>query len=307
MVDRSFRIHDASLHVSCESGRPDKRRWCTWQSPDWETFNRLLDVLSSVGFTIGRDPEIEKNYPSLGRTHRYGAWRTLEFNADTYPTGCKFEFYQNIVTVNSNGGRYDFDQRSKMPYLIEKQFELTIDRARAHLLARGFTEKTRVESAVADPLAHFNERWNFESDVKRGIHRFKRGDDGWPAPSELNRDANLDADKQPFWHGDTMLTRDFKGYLRRGRVYGGINGMWMMIYGPGRRDFTHCSHWELFRPGSARATGRKVHPTTAKRQKARIDEMKRQVAELTAASSYDEAEALLKRLRKAPVPELTHG
>lgn len=307
MVDRSFKIHDATLCVYSESGRADKRPWCTWQSPDWETFNRLLKTLEGVGFQIGRDPQIEERYPSLGRYHRYGAWRALEVNAETYPTGCRFEFFQNVVTVNPNGGRYDFDRREKMPYLIGKQFELAMRRIREYLLSRGFTEITKVSSAVPDALAYFNDTWDGTYEKARGTHRFKRGDDGWPLLTELNHGANLDADRLPFWHGDVMLARDWKGYLRRGRVYGGINGRWIMVYGPGSRDVTHYSHWELFRTESARANGRKVHPAAEKRRKARIDEMKRQVVELTASSDYDAAEALLRRLRRAPAPELAHG
>ena len=298
--ERSFKIHGANLGVTAHSGREDKRPWNAWKAPDWETFNRICDNLRSIGFEIGSDPDIDRNFPTLSGTHRYGSWGRLEFKAETFPVGCRFEFYQNVDFSNPNGGQYDFDRRARMPYLIGKQFEFAMRSVREHLVSRNFFERTEVKFANPDPLAYFNDRWDGEWEKKRGEHRFKRGEDGWPLLSELNSGANLDADKVPFWHGDTLCARDRKGYLRRGRVYGGINGMWMMVFGPGPRDCTHLSHWELFRPDSHRAVARKAHPNGSTRLKSAAEQFRKSLADLAAGQRYDEAAKVLSRLRRMP-------
>lgn len=302
---RIFKIYDTSVTLHCSSGRPSKRRgWSISDVPDWETFNRVLDVLRGIGFEVGRDPEIERHYSILGHTHRYGKWRDLEFKANTYTTGCKIEFFQNVVFENPNGGQYDFSRRTKMPYLTGKRFDLAVKLIREHLVARNFLETTEVKSANPDPLAYFNGKWDSEYERKRGTHRFKRDENGWPLLSELNHYQMFDADKLPITHGDTLLSRDSKGYLRRGHVWGGINGMWTFVYGPGERDFTHVSHSEMFRQTSARAIGRKVHQRAQSRLQSAAADLQKKVTAAVTSFQLDEAHELVARLKRFPVAML---
>lgn len=308
--DRSFKIYDTSVIVYSRSGTASKKRGHRLSdAPDWETFNRLLDVLTSIGFDVGRDPQIERNFPSLGYSPRYGRWSDLEFKAETYTTGCKVEFFQNIVFENPNGGAYDFDRRKKMPYLVGKRFELAVSHFREHLTARGFSEVTEVKSANPDPLAYFNDKWDDEYERKRGTHRFERDENGWPAPSQLNHSQTFDADKLPIRHGDTLLTRDSKGYLRRGRVWGGINGMWLFVYGPGKRDFTHVSYFDLFRTTSSKAVGRKVHQRATSRLETTVKKLQKDVAEAVSSLQLARAQKLIAKLERMPAKalEATHG
>lgn len=106
MSDRIFWLHDGSFCVSTSTGRRDRFGGL---GNDWETYNRLKNVLAGKGFEIGADPWISKQYPSLNDSHHAGRCRDLHFACEVYPAGCKFEFYQEIVTVNSNGGRYNLD------------------------------------------------------------------------------------------------------------------------------------------------------------------------------------------------------
>lgn|GEM_PF-1835265 len=300
-TERSFKIYDTSVILFCRSGIPAKRRYSVSDAPDWETFNRLMLLLQGIGFEVGRDPEVERHYSILGPTHRYGKWRDLEFKAHTYPTGCKVEFFQNVVFENRNGGAYDFSRRAKMPYLIGKRFEYAVRAIRKHLTERGFSEQTEISSANPDPLAYFNDRWDDQYYRKRGEHRFKRDETGWPALSELNHYQTFDADKLPIRHGDVLLTRDSKGYLRRGRVWGGINGMWTFVYGPGQRDFTHVSFSKLFRSTSPKAVGRKVHQRASSRFDTAVKKLQGDAAEAVAALDLKTATALIRRLGQMPV------
>lgn len=259
MSDRRFWMFDTALCVAATTGEVDKRMG--WNRVDYETFNRLMTALEGVGFTVGSDPQIDRNFPTLSKWHRAGTRPTpagmLHFEAETYPTGCKVEFFQEIVTVNPNGGRYDFDRLQKMPYLIRKAFQLAIDTAAAHLEGRGFSRTEKVRSPNPDPLAWFNSTWDSDFERARGVHRFERDETGWPSAKEL---SSWVRPGQPLLEpGSVHYFRDRGGRLMRGRCYGGINGMWTVVYGPGPRDFTNLSRGEIFDCNPSEVP-RRVHP-----------------------------------------------
>lgn len=298
MIARTFKLYDTALTIAAPGS---KRERCgghemAWNAPDYETFNRLMLALKGVGFTVGRDPTIDARYPSLGRHHRAGTRPTphgdLHFHAEMYATGGKVEFFQEVVTVNHHGGRYDFDKRQKMPYLIGKAFDLAVAAARTHLLDRGFTEENKPASPVLDPLADFNAHWDSDYDRLAGRHRFERGEDGWPVPKELNNYGWRDGEPL-IQQGSVWYFRDRGGRLARGRCYGGINGMWTVIYGPGLGDYICLSRHQLFQCSPA-AEPRRVVP--AKRGITRLEgELKRAVA----AQDFERAITLRDSLRKA--------
>ncbi|MGQ3018756.1 hypothetical protein [Phenylobacterium sp.] len=264
-----YRVHDATLSLSVAHPKRD-------QHP-WEIFNRTLDVLAARGFTVepsgrvgARYPSIAKYYRSISRVTPHGL---LEGEAQIYPVGIGIEFFQDVVATNPNGGKYDFDRVSKMPYLIRKRFEGALTAVAAHLREQGFADGSRTARATpaitlghrllwcesgerlaeaacsAAALAYFNQIW--------GGTRFARDESGWPAASELRWWRPVDRDGQPIWHGQIRWARSPQGYWRRGRVYGGINGMWLFVFGPGPRDVTQTSAHELHGYPSGR---RKAHP-----------------------------------------------
>ncbi len=294
MSNRTFRVHDTGLFISSSTGERDRKM--NWNRPDYETFNRLLAVFAEFGFQIGRDPQVEERFKIIGKYHREGRRLTpagdLWISAHVYPAGMEFQFFQQVVTVNSHGGRHDFDRREKMPYLIGKAFEAALRRARAHLNERGFTEEVKIDSPVPDPMAYFNAKWDMEHERRTGTHRFRRGADGWPHESEIgNYGQNLDRDKVKIEHGSARYFRTYSGHLMRGRCYGGINGRWMVIYGPGLRDHTHVSSWELFLC-DPREVPRRLHPHGEKRLKAAL-------GKAVEAEDFERAIAMRDALRRA--------
>lgn len=298
MAERSFRLYDAAVFVTAPGSRKARSRGIelAWNEPDYETWNRLLDALAGRGFVIERDPEIERRYPTQGKHHRVGRRSTpagdLLFHSEATPIGCNVEFYQDLVTINSNGGRYDFDRRQKMPYLIGKAFEASLRTIRGHLTGRGFSENTKLDSPVPDPLAYFNQCWDGEYERRRSTHRFPRGDDGWPTAAELAKQCwGITAEQPLIEQGSIWYFRDRGGRLGRGRCFGGINGMWTVIYGPGRRDHTHLARHELFRCSPASEPRR-----IARSGRARLE---RELRSAIAAEQFERAIVLRDQLKRA--------
>jgi hypothetical protein len=85
--------------------------------------------------------------------------------------------------------------------------------------------------------------------------------------------------------------RTHRGHLMRGRCYGGINGRWMVIFGPGLRDHTHVSNWELFLC-DPRVAPRRLHPHGAQR-------LADALAKAVEAQEFERAIVLRDTLRKA--------
>lgn len=237
-TQKTYRIYKTNISVFSKTDRPQKGApWLT--DPDYETYNRILLALRDIGFNVHKDPRIEEHYKCLSKRHDAGERGPLQFKSNVYPTGCEFEFYQNVVFENSSGGYYDFDKLEKMPYLIRRVFDYTVIKVSERLHQLGFSETVRkVESPNPDPLRYFNDSW--------GHNRFERGPDGWPTEKELGCYNRTDLDGIIITQGCTRYYYHYNGHLMRGRAYGGINGMWIFVYGPGRDDWTQVSAKSLF-------------------------------------------------------------
>lgn len=241
----SIRFHDASLHVWEEGLRSTGSRagWDAQQG--WErqfkhdVFKRIVAKLRQLGFTVGPNTHI-----FTGNNNRFASKGALKADLKLGGRHIELDFFQNVnaPTRPDHGGRYEFNQEELMPYLMRLEMERARRSIREYLL-NVFTgyefEPPKVASPNPDPLAYFNDHWDGEYEKRRGTHRFRRGDDGWPSVDEISSWDRKDKDGMPLNHGDVRWLRDRKGRLMRGRVYGGINGMWMFVYGPDRRDHTH--------------------------------------------------------------------
>lgn len=253
-IDRtgSISFHDASLNVWEEGLRStgSKAGWNAQQ--DWvrqfkrDVFKRIVAKLRQLGFTVGPN-----TYIFTSNNNRFASKGALKADLKLGGRHIELDFFQNVnaPTRPDHGGRYEFNQEKLMPYLMRLEMERARRSIRDYLL-NVFTgyefESPKVSSPNPDPLAYFNESWDGEYEKRRGIHRFKRGEDGWPSEAEINSWNRKDKDGATLSHGDVRWLRDSKGRLRRGCVYGGINGMWLFVYGPGHRDHTHESASRFF-------------------------------------------------------------
>ncbi|GAB4059097.1 UvrB/UvrC motif-containing protein [Uliginosibacterium sediminicola] len=267
-------FHDASLSV-WEEGIAEARAAGGIKGADqWErefkrdVFARIVQQLRRLGWTVSMpaiDPHDVQHYG--GTVARWAAERrrnchkgALKGELEISGRAIKFKMWQSVNTPTrpDHDGKYESDKEGVMPYVLRLEMTRTRNRLRDYLCNNVFAGyefvPSRISSPNPDPLAYFNDSWDSEYEKKRGTHRFSRGPDGWPDDSCLKSWKQTDADGVRLNHGDTRYWRDRKGRLIRGRVYGGINGMWMAVYGPGKRDHTHKSAHEFFslKPGMPR-------------------------------------------------------
>lgn len=289
-------LHDATLAV-CEEGIPPPNAPGGFKARDaWEAqfkaevFDLVAATLTSIGWTVGPWTDA-KVYPAIadGRrtcSHTSGLQAELGVNGRSV----ELEMWQDVTpSENKNGGKYDFDKLERMPYVLR----LEVERTRRHVIKAlceahsGYSVRPpKISSPNPDPLAWFNDSWDGEYERKRGEHRFKRGADGWPNDEELKPWARKDRDGVELRHGDVRYLRNYKGYLMCGRIYGGINGRWTLVYGPGKRDYT-CAQANEFFTCSAGSVPSKVYPARERRKR-----LEREMQKAIAAMDFDRAKVL---------------
>lgn len=304
---------DARLGV-CEEGIPSpsagfKERDAWELAFKRQVFARIIQALNRLGWTVTQpsiDPHDVKRYG--GTVARWATERRRDCSKGDLKGELKisgrcieFEMWQGVNTPTrpDHGGRYERDKEACMPYVLRLEMERTRRRIRDYLcnVFSGYTFKAPgISSPNPDPLAYFNDSWDGEYERRRGIHRFDRGPDGWPSDKELGSWGRKDGDGVPLNHGDVRWWRDHKGRLVRGRVYGGINGMWMMVYGPGQHDHTHqnAGRYFTYRPGE---TPRKV--VNKRRRRERLEG---EMAKAVKAMDFRRAEVLKGILWPTPEP-----
>lgn len=268
-IDRVGKIHfhDAALSIweeGLNSSMSHQQRDAWEREFKQQVFLRIAQMLRRLGWTCTmpaiKDHDVEHYGGAVARwaaeRHRACAKGDLKGELDVSGRTIKFEMWQGVNTPTrpDHGGRYESNKEACMPYVLRLEMERTRRRIRDYLcnVFTGYTFKPlKISSPNPDPLAYFNDGWDGEYEKRRGTHRFDRGSDGWPSDKELSSWGRKDKDGALLNHGAVRWMRDRKGRLLRGRVYGGINGMWMFVYGPGQRDHTHESGNRFFtyRPG----------------------------------------------------------
>lgn len=258
-IDREGAIHfgDASLHIWEESipSRGTHAERDAWERTfKRQVFARIVQTLRRLGWTVAPWDQAS-TYKAIALNHRTCRKGDLKGQLDLGGRHIEFQMWQGVNTPTrpDHGGRYESNKEACMPYVLRLEMHRTRQRIRDYLcnVFTGYTfSPPKIKSPNPDPLAYFNSSWDGEYEKRRGIHRFERGADGWPSEKELGSWSRKDKDGAQLNHGDLRWLRDSKGRLMRGRVYGGINGMWMFVYGPGQRDYTHesCGRFFTYRP-----------------------------------------------------------
>lgn len=211
----------------------------------FQVFRRALARMRKRGWELQRDPEVEKRYPSIARTHWVGRKGDLEVELETAGRCLKVGFFQNVSFENPNGGRYDFQKLKRMAAASRSMRLQCL--AEMHVLARflhetwGYPLKVRdgfghrpveitplvVRDIAEDrrdgpPLEIFNRDW--------GSDRFERDETGWPSQKEISTCwSRHDRHGKLITQGVTKYIRDRGGRLARGQVFGGINGNWWFV------------------------------------------------------------------------------
>lgn len=282
MNNRTYRLHDTSINVASRTNEVEPH--LGWTKPDYKTLSAVIRALKAKGFTFTTDPRIDnEHYRTLNKYHRMGRRQTpsgdLFVATEAHPAGLTFEFFQNVVMVNRNGGRYDFDKRDKMPYLIGKAYEVALRAALDALDDAGFSFQAARHRL--DPKGYFE-------------GRYSDGPDGWPSTEQLGGKSwrITDAGGRLIQSGETRLFRDFDGRVRRGRCYGGINGMWLVTFGPGRGDLRQLSSYKLFEGDPSAMPRRAIPRLTA------ISRLRRLLDDAVRAQEFERAIRFRDALRR---------
>ncbi|WP_050028898.1 UvrB/UvrC motif-containing protein [Verrucomicrobium sp. BvORR034] len=214
--------------------------------PFW---HRTLNQLRSWGFVVTEDPVSARYYPSgPGRGHCYGRRKHLEFHGEYIEqtpsqnnaiNECRFTFFQNVNFENTNGGRYDFDKRSMMPYMIGLEFENTRRKVcRFWETTLGLVDQSEPDYAKL-------------SGIEKVVHSVKtsghyRGGD--PLTAFLSPRHAKDRDGSPITPGQIKCHYHFGRNVMQGQAYPGLNnqnGMWLFVP-TGSNQMLQVSRSELF-------------------------------------------------------------
>lgn len=233
----SFRTNDTTLFYSHGGERLGCGDWDKY--PHYQLWRDTLSFLSSIGFYVAKDKNIEKNYKILSPYRRWGRYEALEFKTCRYPAGFEINFYQNIVFENRHGGEYDFDKYSKMPYLTKKRHDLTIKKLADFLERNGARNDIKPRHIYAEDAIKqkYIEDWHHPQ-----IEDFSISDIHGDTPQESYN--NTDRDKKTLHNGEIKYFRSWDGRLRRGTVYHNINNMWWVILD--KYNYTNIAAFNLF-------------------------------------------------------------
>jgi len=204
-----------------------------------DLFKDILRLLKKIGWKVGYDPEVQKEYPSLNSTYRYAIWKGLECKLEYYPAGMKIEFYQNIVPGKRKDGKgeYEFNKIQYMPYLILLRLKYTCHKLREQLESQ---KRYSVSEKVISKLDwHGSLNLDYYKTDKEKVSRIKTTD---KQPEESYN--NQDRDKKKILNGQIKYFRDRQGTLKRGIAYHNINNMWWMIIN--HETYTNIASFDLF-------------------------------------------------------------
>lgn len=225
-----FRISDSDIGA-----------WTTIEN-DWESYRAVRSVLKENGYVLHRDPQLQDRHKCIRDTHHAGSKHDVHFRSEIYPAGFRFEFYEDVVRDNPNGGRYTFDKMEKMPYLRRLRVKLILSKIADRLVSRGFVDNTeRPPSGAFEYVRWDRAQWSVhhESFYQRPIERYN----------------SEDADGQELRDGMVRYGRTLNGRLVRGTVFYRSNNMWHLVLN--RHEVTQYASFQLFsyRPG---VTDRKI-------------------------------------------------
>lgn len=237
----SFKAYDTSLIAYIDIPHRDDG-----EKRHRELAYRTIELMRANGFHIELDPDVLKRHRCISRNYLTGRRGELKVRVEICSMSVIFEFWQDLVVTNRNGGRFDFGKRNRMPYLVGAAFECVSCKILASWEREGMERVEAPSSANPDPLAYFDATWSSPRDLRAGRNRFERREDGWPADREIDCWDRSDADGNRLEHGAVRYFRTRNGCLARAVVFGGINSRWLAVSGPGSKDFTHLSHYELF-------------------------------------------------------------
>ena len=227
------RLHDTSCNVWEDNVAEEELA---------EVLHGVLGHLHRRHFAIDRDPQVVDRYPCLANWDWLGMRDRdrLEVHIRLSGRHVQVEFFQNLVTENRNGGRYDQNKFRLMPRSLQVACLTELAGLVALLRRYGYADDPRLQPELPLPLAVRNvvlgqyydrgdpravcrERWRDQSHEELDA-------DGCLARSAYARWSFRDNDGQELVPGAGRLFY-CDGRLMRGRVYPDYNGQWLVMFG----------------------------------------------------------------------------
>lgn len=219
------------------------------------TLDRLFSMMKERGWKIQIDQDTLEQFPIIAKNFFQGKKGDLLFKSHRYPTGFELEFYQEINTVNKNGGKHDFNKLKLMPYLIRCRFLVELKYIKEFLSNEGYEDESEpILKYAADEVEHrIKGSWWYEEEK-----------------ADRQPDYNAtDKDGKRLTDGQIKYFRDHKGRLQRGTIYHNINNMWWVIIN--KFQFRNIASFEFFDLDTAENRIRKfVKPSGKHNPKSRI-------------------------------------
>lgn len=243
MGEYSYSINRELFSLSFLNDTREKYEWNEDKWSHYKILNSVLKFMKSIGYQVGRNPRIKKDYPSLSKDNWYGRKGELEVEIERYPRGFRLEFFQNINFENSFGGRYDFNKFEKAPYLVRLQWIVETEKIGKFIerSVPGVICSTKLQYKTSEEKVkqHFVDSWHHSEENMD----FKLTDLDGETSEPYN---SKDRDGKIIYNGEIKYFRDYKGRLRRGKVYHNINNMWWVILND--TEYTNEAAFNLFDP-----------------------------------------------------------
>ena len=182
----------------------------------------LIRFLRARGWRVKMDPQVT-HLLSLRDTHKIAnkgeLWASLQLTG----RHLKLEIWQDAHNItHPNGGRYEFDKRARMPFLLGLRCDLELNRVREFLVAMleyPVTDRRYLKETADERIAR-NYRESWHTDATLGHPRYTNGD----------RDRTS-ADGVLLEQGQTVWYYDSTGRLLRGAAFYSLNNMQLVKFG----------------------------------------------------------------------------
>lgn len=238
-------LHDTKINIAI-----DRR-----DDPKIEAIARdVIAHLNARGFALQLDDTID---PVIRDNYQSGKKGLLECDTEIMGSCFSIDFYQNVVTKNRNGGKYDFEKLAKMPYMVKQQFWAEFGHIQTMLRTKHCIALDKPERQIGQAL--INER-------VADLAKFQ----GWTIPRAIEPyNARSAIDGVLLQQEDKVFFRA-KGRWMTGIAHHNINNMWWVLLPCGEvRNLASFELWSIA-PGNLRGRQFSESHVEKQRHKAKI-------------------------------------
>lgn len=208
-----------------------------------DLFSLIVKFLNNLGYETKTPDRLNNSeFMSISRYYTHGIWNNLEFEAHYYPNGMSFEFFQNKYPGKrgQGNGRYEFDKKEQMPYLLKKKLEFSLNKMLGFIKNLNNTKFSIKERKIeiidwhGNPNIH-DSRLSYTDKVRiLKSHIYNK---------KIEDYQRKDSSGKLLACGELKYFYNYEKILCRGYVYHNCNNMWWVIT---NEDILNLSSSEFF-------------------------------------------------------------